>query len=75
MHRGTEATSNTTQDFLTYGAIGLELDRACERRERDWGASQPSGRSQGAARRLIGAWLIALGRNVARAPKPAAAAR
>ena len=77
MQHGMHSTFDTTHDFLTYGAIGLEVDRANERRQGDWIASEHliPGRSLEAVRHRIGAWLIGLGEHLAGARTAAPAAR
>lgn len=77
MQHRTHSTIDSTRDFLTYGAIGLELDRATERLEQDWSeaAHIVPASSLGAARRRLGAWLIGLGEHVAGAPATMPATR
>ena len=75
MQHRTHSTIDSTRDFLTYGAIGLELDRANERRERDLEPMALHLPSSGATRRRLGAWLIGLGEHVAGAPATMPATR
>jgi hypothetical protein len=75
MQRDTRPTFDATHNFLTYGPIGLELDRASERRERDWAPAAPlfAITTLTQPRRRLGNWLIGLGEHIA-GPRPAPAA-
>lgn len=77
MQRDARPTFDGSHDFLTYGAIGLELDRAQERRALEMSAGTWSfpGRAKSAARKRLGAWLVGLGEHLAGEPTPAPVAR